>query len=313
MTRPCRSRCSSTWRVCGLPGLAGGVEDGAQPVGGGLVGADQAEVPAVGGVRHDLFAAGRRGPGWARAGWRPACRRGRRSGPGSGMGRSRTSRPPLACGLAPRRWSPSGTQARTSATGRPSASKSSSGRYERSQCLQLPQVLRVFAHRGQRDLVGAPGALDRARRRPRRVRSSPSGCAARSSASGRARSTPSSRAVRCISGDAVQGAVHGVAAIARWTVVRVVAGDVDRVVAVAAQQVVEFGLRHAGQHGRVGDLVAVEVQDRQDGAVVDRVEELVGVPGRRPAARSRPRRRRSRRRPAGPGCRRRRRRRATSE
>ena len=34
-----------------------------------------------------------------------------------------------------------------------------------------------------------------------------------------------------------------------------------------------------GQDGRVADLVAVEMQDRQHGAVTDRIEELVGLPG----------------------------------
>src|SRR5690606_1501631 len=61
---------------------------------------------------------------------------------------------------------------------------------------------------------------------------------------------------------------------------RFVADDIDRVVPVPAQQGVEFGFGKAGEHRRVGDLVAVEVQDRQDGTVVHRVEELVGVPGR---------------------------------
>ena len=54
----------------------------------------------------------------------------------------------------------------------------------------------------------------------------------------------------------------------------------------------QFVVADPGQHGRVGDLVAVEVQDRQDRAVADRVEELVRVPRRRERARSRPRRRR---------------------
>ncbi len=39
----------------GLPGLAAGVEYGLQPVGGGLVRADEAEVAARRGVVHDLF------------------------------------------------------------------------------------------------------------------------------------------------------------------------------------------------------------------------------------------------------------------
>ena len=43
----------------------------------------------------------------------------------------------------------------------------------------------------------------------------------------------------------------------------------------------------AGQDGRVGDLVAVQVQDRQHAAVAGRVEELVAVPagGERPGLR----------------------------
>lgn len=58
-----------------------------------------------------------------------------------------------------------------------------------------------------------------------------------------------------------------------------VTGDVEGLVAVAAQQVVQFVLGEPGQDGRVADLVAVEVEDRQHGPVADRVEELVRVPG----------------------------------
>ena len=50
--------------------------------------------------------------------------------------------------------------------------------------------------------------------------------------------------------------------------------------AVAAQQLLQFLVRDAGQDGRVGDLVAVEVQDRQHRAVGGRIEKLVGMPGR---------------------------------
>ena len=55
-------------------------------------------------------------------------------------------------------------------------------------------------------------------------------------------------------------------------------------VPVAAHQRQELLGGDAGQHRRVGDLVAVEVQDRQHGAVADRVDELVRVPagGQRP-------------------------------
>ncbi len=62
---------------------------------------------------------------------------------------------------------------------------------------------------------------------------------------------------------------------------RVVPFDEQRGPAVAAEQLLQLLAGDAGQHGRVGDLVAVEMQDRQDGAVGHRVEELVGVPGGR--------------------------------
>jgi len=62
---------------------------------------------------------------------------------------------------------------------------------------------------------------------------------------------------------------------------RVVTGDEDRRVAVAAHQLGKLCLGDAGQHGRAGDLPAVEVQDRQYRTVGHRVEELVGVPARR--------------------------------
>ena len=58
----------------------------------------------------------------------------------------------------------------------------------------------------------------------------------------------------------------------------IVALDEIGLVAVAAEQLVQFLVADARQHRRVGDLVAVEVQDRQHGAVVDGIEELVRVP-----------------------------------
>ena len=61
--------------------------------------------------------------------------------------------------------------------------------------------------------------------------------------------------------------------------------DDVRAVAVPFELPEQLVLRDPGQDRRVGDLVAVEVQDRQHGAVVDRVQELV----RLPRARQRPR------------------------
>ncbi len=60
-----------------------------------------------------------------------------------------------------------------------------------------------------------------------------------------------------------------------------VAFDPVRLPAVAAHQHVELVVRYAGEHRRPGDLVAVQVQDRQHRAVACGVEELVGVPARR--------------------------------
>ena len=51
-----------------------------------------------------------------------------------------------------------------------------------------------------------------------------------------------------------------------------------RVVTVADHQRAQLLLRDAVQNGRVGDLVAVEVKDGQDHAVLGGIDELVGVP-----------------------------------
>src|SRR6266700_2433676 len=59
-----------------------------------------------------------------------------------------------------------------------------------------------------------------------------------------------------------------------------VAGHVPRPIAVPAQQRVEFVFRQAGQQCRVGDLVAVEVEDGQHRAIPGRVEEPAAVPAR---------------------------------
>ena len=55
--------------------------------------------------------------------------------------------------------------------------------------------------------------------------------------------------------------------------------DEDGCPAAAAQELLQFLVRDACQHGGVGDLVAIEVQDRQHRAVGGGVEELVRVPG----------------------------------
>ena len=62
---------------------------------------------------------------------------------------------------------------------------------------------------------------------------------------------------------------------------RIIALDEQRLVAIADEQRAQLFLRDAGQNGGIGDLVTVEVEDRQHGTVKRRVEELVGVPGGR--------------------------------
>ena len=54
----------------------------------------------------------------------------------------------------------------------------------------------------------------------------------------------------------------------------------DRCPAAADEEVFELFVADAGQHGRVADLEAVEVQDRQHRGVGHGVQQLVGVPGR---------------------------------
>ena len=62
---------------------------------------------------------------------------------------------------------------------------------------------------------------------------------------------------------------------------RVVALDEVGRIAHALEELPQFLLGDAGEEARVGDLVAVEVKDRQHAAVAGRVQELVAVPARR--------------------------------
>ena len=55
-------------------------------------------------------------------------------------------------------------------------------------------------------------------------------------------------------------------------------------VAVAAEEMIELLMADAGQEAGVGDLIAVQMENRQDDAVGDRVQELVGMPGGRQRA-----------------------------
>ena len=57
--------------------------------------------------------------------------------------------------------------------------------------------------------------------------------------------------------------------------------------AVPLQQLLDFFVRYACEHRRIGDLVAVQMKDRQHRTVAHRIKELVGMPGGRERARFR--------------------------
>ena len=71
----------------------------------------------------------------------------------------------------------------------------------------------------------------------------------------------------------IEGCGHGL-----MHLLRLFSLDEVRRPAVAAEQLVQLLVGDAGEDRRVGDLVAVQVQDRQHHPVADRVEELVGMP-----------------------------------
>ncbi|GCB44069.1 hypothetical protein SNL152K_1354 [Streptomyces sp. NL15-2K] len=261
----------------GLPCLAAGLVDGLEPVGGGLVGADEPEVAPVRGAPHDVLQqVAEDTGGLVQGGTRlvdlDRVLLQRRQG--------QFPQQQTAVGVRGRAQAPGALRdagqhllARTAVL-----VEQFLGPVRAQPVLELAQVVGVVPDGGQRHLMGTPGALHR-----HPVDLGRPGPALRGAQHDQRPARALGRAVlprgALELGDPVQSAVHslGHGAVHGH---RVVAGDVDRVVAVAAQQLVEFAFRQPGQHRRVGDLVAVQVQDRQDGTVVDGVEELVGVPGR---------------------------------
>jgi hypothetical protein len=55
--------------------------------------------------------------------------------------------------------------------------------------------------------------------------------------------------------------------------------DEEGIVTITRQKLPYFFIRHAAHNGRIGNLVAVEMKDRQNRAVIRRVEEFVRMPG----------------------------------
>ena len=66
---------------------------------------------------------------------------------------------------------------------------------------------------------------------------------------------------------------------------RIVALDEVRRPTAPAEKLLQLLMLDAGQHGRIADLIAVQMQDRQHGAVGDWIEELIRLPCCRQGAR----------------------------
>ena len=187
---------------------------------------------------------------------------------------------------------PVGASAANSSRNLPCSSNNSSRPVAEHPVLELLEMFGILEI-GDRHLMRAPGAFDRLA--VDEFRAGP--------ALGRAEHDHRpARALRRLGAPAVRAALwisrmrariaSSVPARALMHQRRIVALDEMRIVAVAAQQLGQFLAADARQHGRIGDLEAVEMQDRQHRAVARGVEELVGVPARRQRRRSPPRRRR---------------------
>ena len=145
--------------------------------------------------------------------------------------------------------------------------------------LELAQVLGVVGQAGERNLVRAPRplrrlAVDLLRPGPALRRAQDDHRPARA-----LEIAVVARAALDL-GDLVERAVErgGERLVHR---LGIVAGDEARRVPVALQQRAQLVLGDPREQRRVGDLVAVEMQDRQHRAVARRVDELVRVPARR--------------------------------
>ena len=139
-------------------------------------------------------------------------------------------------------------------------------------------MLRVLPYPGQGDLVGAEGALDLDA-----VNGVGAGPALRGAQDDRRPAHRTRRGRHPGSGILLDRPDAGVRGRQLMVQVgehggRVVAGDHHRVPALRGEQADDVGVGRAPEHGRPGDLVAVEVQDRQHRAVATGVEERRDLP-----------------------------------
>ena len=195
------------------------------------------------------------------------------------MRRSLSRRPPLACGLALIRRVPFGASSASSGLELARLRRRAPPGGSSSSTARGPRCARACPCRPSAPDGCASSPRTSCRRSPA-GRSSPWACGGRSSARRGApwkplRCAPPSRSA-WISATAASIA----AAICLVHALGVAALDEVRLVAVALEELPQLVLRDAGEEARVGDLVAVQVEDRQHAAVAGRVEELVAVPAR---------------------------------
>ncbi len=152
--------------------------------------------------------------------------------------------------------------------------------------LKLLQVFGMLEQARQRHLMRAPGAFDR--QPVDDLRTGPAlGCAQNQHRPGGALyrlALGHGRARLGLNlGDAVEDCVEGCGCFLVH-LGRVAALNGVRLVAVAAHQALKLCLRNAAQQCRVGDLVAVQMQNRQHHAIGGRVQKFIGMPacGERP-------------------------------
>ena len=168
--------------------------------------------------------------------------------------------------------------------------------------LEQSQMRRVLAQLVDRNLMRAPKALDLLA-----VDLLRAGPALRAAQHDHRPARPLARSLRPSArmlldrADAGRAPSSSASAMAWCISVGLVALDEQRLIAVAAKQAANFVVAHPAEDGRVGDLVAVEMQDRQHGAVTAPDRGTYWSARTRRAVRSRPRRRRRRRRRSDPG------------
>ncbi len=140
-------------------------------------------------------------------------------------------------------------------------------------------MIGFLAQFGKRNLVGAPGAFNRLAVDFLRARPA-FGCAHDQHRPCRAVRRSALTRSLLDSRDAIEDFVEYCGGLLMHRC-RIVAFECEGLVSVAAHQIFKFRMRNARQYRRIGDLVAVQVQNGQHCAICRGIDELVGVPARR--------------------------------